>query len=69
MTQREYERLYAEALELLRTRIAYEGPEIYGGTRLLFVDGSPCDDEAVFEMAWGAETAQEIMSKKSLSRR
>ena len=69
MTRDEYEKLYAEALGLLRTRVAYEGPETCGGTRLLFFDGVPYDDQSVFEMVWDATTARDIMSKRPLRSR
>jgi hypothetical protein len=68
MTHEEYERLYAEALELLRTTVVFDGPETApDGTRFLLIDGTPLDDQLVFEMVWGVEMAQDIKSHRPLS--
>jgi hypothetical protein len=70
MTHDEYERVYAEALNVVRAKIPKVGqPETSAdGVRILRIGGAMlCDDEFVFRLAWGVDAAQEIMSRKPKS--
>ena len=64
LTRDEYERLYTEALNVLRGKIANVGqPETApNGIRIVGVGGMLCDDEFVFRLAWGKETAQVLVA-------
>ena len=71
MTPEEYERLYAEALEVVRHKIPNVGqPETMpDGTRCVRVDAMLCDDEFVFRLAWDKETARDIVDQRGGSGR
>ena len=71
MTQRDYEQRYAEALDVVRRKISNVGqPETMpDGTRLVRVGAMRCDDEFVFRLAWGKETARDIVDQRPASRR
>ena len=66
MTLEEYERLYAEALDVVRTKIGRVGePDIaLAGGRLLHIGPILCNDEMVFRLAWGKETARDIVAQR-----
>ncbi len=65
MTLHQYERLYTEALVLVRAKIRNVGPpETTVAGRVLRVSEMLCDDEIVFILAWGKETARSIMSQR-----
>jgi hypothetical protein len=65
LTHEEYERLYAEALDVLRGKIPKVGePEFApAGTRIVSVGGMLCDDEFVFRLAWDKETARVLVAR------
>lgn len=65
VTRQEYERLYAEALVVLRDKIPKVGqPETAtDGTRIVSVGGMLCDDEFVFRLAWGTETGRVLVAR------
>jgi len=64
VTGEEYERLYAEALNVLRDKILnVDQPETApDGIRIVSVGGLLCDDECVFRLVWGEETARVLMA-------
>ena len=66
MTREEYERLYAEALDVVKHKIkGVRDPGITpDGVRLLGVGGMLCDDEMVFSLAWGRQFAQDIVAQR-----
>ena len=70
MTLEEYERLYAEALDVVRTKIGRVGePDTaLTGRRLLHVGPILCNDEMVFRLAWGKEAARDIVAQRRSSR-
>jgi hypothetical protein len=59
----EYERLYIEALNVLRGKVSNLGqPETPpDGIRIVSVNGMLCDDELVFRLVWGKTTAQVLV--------
>jgi hypothetical protein len=70
MTHEEYEERFAEAVDVVRGKIRgvlYPGitPD---GVRLLRVGGMLCNDEMVFSLAWGKETARDIVAQRQESR-
>jgi len=71
LTRGEYERLYAEALEVVGGKIPNVGqPETMpDGTRFVRVGGMRCNDEFVFRLAWGKETARDLVDQRPGSRR
>jgi hypothetical protein len=64
----EYDERYAEALDVVRRKLAGKtvgDPEFSpAGTRFVPLDGVPCNDEEVFRLAWGTETAREIVAQR-----
>jgi hypothetical protein len=65
VTSDEYERLYANALDVLRGKISKVGDPETGsdGVRIASVGGILCDDEFVFRLAWDKETAQVLVAR------
>ena len=66
MTHEEYEERFAEALLVVKRKIrGVRDPGITpDGVRLLGVGGMLCDDEMVFSLAWGKETARDIAAQR-----
>jgi len=66
MTHEDYETRYAEAMDVVRSKIPNVGqPETTpAGTRFVLIDGALCNDEAVFRMAWGHKTARDIVAQR-----
>jgi|HubBroStandDraft_6_1064221.scaffolds.fasta_scaffold3063518_1 hypothetical protein len=66
MTFEEYERLYAEALDVVKTKIGRVGePDVaLTGGRLLQIGPILCNDETVFRLAWGKQTARNIAAQR-----
>ncbi len=68
MSHSEYEERYAEALDVVRVKLVgtiVGDPEVSSaGTRFVPIDGVPCKDEAVFRLAWGTETARDIVAQR-----
>ena len=73
MSLQDYETRYAEALEIVRgkiPRVTVGAPHTTPtGKRFVHVNGKPCDDEAIFTIAWSAETARDLVSQKRVLRR
>ena len=69
MTLEEYERLYAEALDVVKAKIGRVGkPDIaLAGGRLRHIGPILCNDEMVFRLAWGTETARDIVAQRRSS--
>ena len=65
VTREAYQRLYAEALDVLRGKIPNVGQPENGsdGIRIVSVSGMLCDDEFVFRLAWDKETAQVLVAR------
>jgi hypothetical protein len=65
MTPDDYEVRYREALADLKQRGKKVGYpyETHDRVRTVRVDGFPCSDEVVFAVAWGKETARDIMTQ------
>jgi hypothetical protein len=67
MTLEEYERLYAEALEVVRHQFGkmVDHPKHRpDGIRFVHINGKSCHDETVFTEAWGKETARDIVDQR-----
>jgi len=66
MTHEEYEERFAEALVVIKRKIrGVRDPGITrDGVRLLRVGGMLCDDEMIFSLAWGKETARDIVAQR-----
>lgn len=65
VTREEYERLYTEALEVLRGTIPNVGQPETGsdGVRIVSIGGVLCEDEFVFRLAWDKETAGVLVAR------
>jgi hypothetical protein len=70
ITLEEYERLYTEALDVVKTKISRVGESDIAltGGRLLHIGPILCNDEMVFRLAWGKETARDIVAHRRSSR-
>ncbi len=66
MTREDYEARYTEVVHVVRSKIkGIRDPGITpGGARFLRVGAMLCDDEMVFSLAWGKETAQDIVAQR-----
>ena len=68
VSYREYEERYAEALDVVRSKLVgttVGDPEVSSaGTRFVPIDGMPYNDEGVFRLAWGTETARDIVAQR-----
>jgi hypothetical protein len=68
MTHQEYERLYAEALEVVKhkhvDRTVGHPERTAGGRRFVRIDGYPSDDAIVFAMAWDERAALDIIMNR-----
>jgi hypothetical protein len=63
MTERHYEILYEGAVYLLSEMLGKQVGEVahtHDGVRYRDIDGRPATDDALFELAWGRETADHI---------
>lgn len=73
MTLREYEERYREALDVIRRKfrvIRVGDPETTPvKARLVSIDGKGYNDEMVFTLAWGRETAKDIVAQRKASGR
>ena len=63
-----YEERYAEALEVVRSKLAGKtmcDPEFSpAGTRFVRIGAMLCNDQEVFRLAWGTETARDIVAQR-----
>ena len=71
MTHKDYEARYGEAVASLKRAIMGIGEPIAttAGTRFVPIDGVPCNDQEVFGLVWGKETAQDIVGQRWTPRR
>ncbi len=71
MTKKDYEARYTEAVQIVKGKIRDVGdPGVTPhGVRFLRVGGMLYDDEMVFSLAWGKETARDIVSKRRIPHR